>query len=128
MRTATVSVGQLTVGGPARRAPQTTGGDPAVSTTQAQAAVMDRTAAQFDQASDALATILNNLMRELDGLLAAGWRGRGAQAFQQARMAWAEDQTRMQRALAATAGSLREAGRVYTATDESAQDRFRFAI
>lgn len=97
-----------------------------VSTTQAQAEVMERTAARFEQVNQALDTMLKRLMGELDALKPQ-WQGAGGRTFDETRRAWAEDQQRMHRALAETATAIRTAGRDYTATDAAAAGRARSA-
>jgi WXG100 family type VII secretion target len=99
------------------------GGD-AVSTTQAQAAVMEQVAGRFDDVHRSLHTTLSNLMREVEAVRQA-WQGRGGASFEQVSLAWAEDQRRLLRALEETAGAIRTAGRVYTATDDEAAGRMR---
>lgn len=96
----------------------------AVSTTQAQAEVMERTAAKFEQANQALETMLKRLMSDLDRLKSA-WQGAGGLSFDQVRTEWANDQQRLHRALAETATAIRTAGRDYTASDTAAADRMR---
>jgi WXG100 family type VII secretion target len=95
-----------------------------VSTTQAEAAVMERVAGKFDDVHQALHTTLSALMREVESVR-ADWQGRGGASFEQVSLAWAEDQRRLLRALAETASAIRTAGRVYTATDDEAAGRLR---
>jgi WXG100 family type VII secretion target len=92
--------------------------------TQAQAAVMEQVAGRFDDVQRSLQTTLTNLMREVESVRAA-WQGRGGASFEQVTLAWAEDQGRLLRALAETAGAIRTAGRIYTATDDGAASRMR---
>jgi WXG100 family type VII secretion target len=93
-----------------------------VSTTQAQAAVMEQVAARFDDVQQSIQTTLNSLMREVESVRSA-WQGRGAATFEQVSVAWADDQRRMLRALAETATAIRTAGRFYTATDDEVASR-----
>lgn len=93
-----------------------------MATTQAQADVMERTAARFEQVNDALQATLSRLMAQLDGLHSQ-WQGAGARSFEQARQAWAADQSRLQHALLQTSTSIRTAGRRYLATDAEAGAR-----
>ena len=84
---------------------------------------MDSVAGKFEQANQSLERMLSSLMRELDSLRAQ-WFGRGAAAFDQARLHWGEDQKKLHAALAETAAAIRSAGRVYTAADDEAAGRF----
>jgi WXG100 family type VII secretion target len=93
-----------------------------VSTTQAQAAVMERTAARFEQVNDVLQATLTRLMTQLE-VLRTRWQGAGGRAFEQARQAWAADQAALQRALLQTAASIRAAARGYRASDAEAAVR-----
>lgn len=95
----------------------------AVSTTQAQAAVMAQTAAKFDQVNQSLETMLNKLMQELE-VLRSQWVGAGGRSFEQVKLRWADDQAKILRALAETATAIRTAGQVYSATDDQAASRF----
>ena len=95
-----------------------------VSTTQAEAAVMERVANRFDDVHQALHATLSALMREVESVRHE-WQGRGGASFEQVSLAWAEDQRRLLRALAETATAIRTAGRVYTATDDQAAGRMR---
>lgn len=93
-----------------------------MSTTQAQADVMERTAARFEQVNDALQGTLSRLMAQLD-VLRTQWQGAGGRSFDQARQAWAADQAALQRALLQTAAAIRTSGRRYRATDTEAGAR-----
>lgn len=95
-----------------------------MSTTQAQADLMGRTADRFDAVNDALAGMLRRLMAELDELK-THWQGAGGRSFDQTRREWAADQERLHRALAETATAIRTAGRDYTAADTGAAARMR---
>lgn len=94
------------------------------SSTQAQAAVMEQTAARFDHVNANLQKMLSRLMGELEALR-SGWQGRGGRSFEQVKVTWSEDQKKIQQALADTADAIRRSGRYYTATDEAAAGRFR---
>jgi WXG100 family type VII secretion target len=94
-----------------------------MATTQAQAAVMESTAARFDQVNASLQGTLKKLLGELE-VLRTQWRGAGGASFEQVKMAWAEDQEALQRALGETATAIRTSGRQYTTTDSAAADRF----
>jgi WXG100 family type VII secretion target len=93
-----------------------------VSTTQAEAAVMAQVASKFDDVQQSLQSTLSALMREVESVK-QDWQGRGGASFDQVSRAWAEDQTRLLRALGETAGAIRTAGKVYSATDEGAAGR-----
>jgi WXG100 family type VII secretion target len=101
-------------------------GEYSVSTTQAQAEVMARTADKFEQVNQQLDAMLNRLMSELD-VLKSQWQGAGGRTFDETRREWANDQQRMHRALAETATAIRTAGRDYTAADDEAVSRARSA-
>lgn len=93
-----------------------------MTTTQAQAAVMERTAARFEQVNEALQAMLTRLMGELE-LLGSQWQGAGGRTFSQVMQAWQADQEALQRALLTTAGGIRTAGRHYQAADAEAATR-----
>ncbi|HET6212039.1 MAG TPA: WXG100 family type VII secretion target [Micromonosporaceae bacterium] len=93
-----------------------------MSTTRAQAGEMERAATSFEQVNDALDGMLRRLMAELD-LLRSQWQGAGGRTFDEVRRVWADDQARMQAALAETAHALRTAGRAYATTDAGAADQ-----
>lgn len=91
-------------------------------TTQAQAAVMESTAARFEEVNHSLEGMLKRLLAELE-VLQTQWVGRGGATFEQVKRAWAADQTALHRALAETATAIRSAGRGYRASDDAAADR-----
>jgi WXG100 family type VII secretion target len=93
-----------------------------VSETQAQAAVMEQTAAKFEQVNEALQGMLKRLMAELE-VLQTAWRGAGGRSFAQVKQAWSSDQAALQQALRETAGAIRTAGRQYAASDLEAASR-----
>lgn len=93
-----------------------------MSQTQAQAAVMQQTAARFEQVDESLQSMLTNLMAEL-AVLQTAWRGAGGRSFEQVKQQWSQDQAAMQRALRETAGAIRTAGRQYEASDSDAVSR-----
>jgi WXG100 family type VII secretion target len=93
-----------------------------VSTTQAQAAIMEATATKFENVNSSLQDMLKRLLAELE-ILHTQWQGRGGRSFTQVKLAWAEDQAALQRALAETAAAIRSSGRQYTATDDEAASR-----
>jgi WXG100 family type VII secretion target len=93
-----------------------------VSTTQAQAAVMESTARRFEQAGEDLAGMLSRLLSQLEGLRQA-WQGAGGRSFEQVKQAWARDQRALHSALEETAAAVRTSGRRYEAADAAAADR-----
>jgi WXG100 family type VII secretion target len=94
-----------------------------MSTTQAQAAIMESTAARFDEVNQALQETLRRLLTELS-VLRNQWQGAGGASFEQVKRVWAEDQEALHRALGETATAIRTSGRQYQASDTTAADRF----
>lgn len=90
--------------------------------TQAEAVVMEQTAAKFEQVNDSLQSMLSSLMSELE-VLQTAWQGLGARSFQQVKSQWMTDQKTMSRALAETATAIRVSGADYTATDAESAGR-----
>ena len=88
---------------------------------------MAQVAAKFDDVQASLRSTLTNLLREVESVQ-GDWRGSGGASFQQVTTAWANDQRRLLTALGETATAIRTAGRVYTATDESAAHRMSSSI
>ena len=95
---------------------------PVGSQTQAEAAVMEQTAAKFEQVDQALQSVLTSLMNEL-AVLQQAWQGAGGRSFEQVKQQWAQDQAAMHRALRETAGAIRTAGRQYDVSDTEAAGR-----
>ncbi len=93
-----------------------------MSQTQAEAAVMQQTAAKFEQADQSLQTMLSGLLAQLE-VLQQAWRGAGGRSFEQVKQQWAQDQASLQRALRETAGAIRTAGTQYDASDAEAASR-----
>jgi WXG100 family type VII secretion target len=93
-----------------------------VSQTQAEAAVMQQTAARFEQVDQSLQRMLSGLLAELE-VLQTAWRGAGGRSFEQVKVAWSQDQAALQRALRETAGAIRTAGQEYDTTDTGAASR-----
>jgi WXG100 family type VII secretion target len=93
-----------------------------VSQTQAEAAVMQQTAAKFEQVDQSLQSMLSSLLGELE-VLQQAWQGAGGRSFEQVKQQWAQDQAAIQRALRETAESIRTAGQGYSATDSQAASR-----
>jgi WXG100 family type VII secretion target len=93
-----------------------------MSTTHAEAAVMAATAARFDQVNHALQDILRRLLHELS-VLRDQWQGAGGSSFEQVKLAWADDQQALHRALAETATAIRTSGHRYQISDGQAAGR-----
>ena len=93
-----------------------------VSQTQAEAAVMQQTAARFEQVDQSLQSMLSGLLTELE-VLQTAWRGAGGRSFEQVKQQWSQDQAALQRALRETAGAIRTAGQQYEASDSDAAAR-----
>lgn len=93
-----------------------------VSQTQAEAAVMQQTAAKFEQVDQSLQTMLSGLMAELE-VLQQAWRGAGGRSFEQVKQQWVQDQAALQRALRETANAIRTAGTQYDVSDADAATR-----
>ncbi|MEU5549147.1 MULTISPECIES: WXG100 family type VII secretion target [unclassified Micromonospora] len=92
------------------------------SQTQAEAAVMQQTAAKFEQTDQSLQSMLSGLLAQL-AILQQAWRGAGGRSFEQVKQQWAQDQANLQRALRETAGAIRTAGTKYDASDTEAAGR-----
>jgi WXG100 family type VII secretion target len=84
---------------------------------------MAQTAEKFRNTNQSLQDMLKRLMNELEALRGS-WAGRGAQAFDQAKIQWSEDMAKLQRALDETANAISSAGREYTSSDEASAGRF----
>lgn len=95
-----------------------------MSQTQAEAAVMQQTAAKFEQVDQSLQSMLSSLMAELE-VLQQAWRGSGGRSFEQVKQAWSQDQAALQRALRETAAAIRTAGQRYDVSDTEAASRVR---
>lgn len=93
-----------------------------MSQTQAQAAIMESTAAKFEATNDSLQGMLKRLMDELS-VLQSAWKGAGSRSFDQVKIAWEADQQKLQQALRETATAIRTAGKQYDATDTDAASR-----
>jgi WXG100 family type VII secretion target len=90
--------------------------------TQAQSAVMANTAAKFDDVNASLQQMLSTLMSELS-VLSSAWKGLGAAAFEQVKVQYEQDLKRLNTALAQTAGSIKQSGAGYDASDSEASSR-----
>jgi WXG100 family type VII secretion target len=93
-----------------------------VSQTKAQAAVMAKSAANFEQVNDSLQQMLTNLMNELE-VLRQSWQGAGGRSFEQVKAQWARDQKAMSTALSQTATAIRRSGASYESSDSDASQR-----
>lgn len=93
-----------------------------VSQTQADTAVMEQTAARFEQVDQELHSMLSGLMAQLE-VLQQAWRGAGGRSFEQVKQQWALDQRRLQEALRETAAAVRTSGQGYGTTDMAASER-----
>ncbi|MDG4795339.1 WXG100 family type VII secretion target [Micromonospora sp. WMMD1082] len=93
-----------------------------MSQTQAEAAVMQQTAAKFEQTDQSLQSMLSGLLAQLE-VLQQAWRGAGGRSFEQVKQQWAQDQASLQQALRETAGAIRTAGTQYDASDTEAAGR-----
>ncbi|HEX5598481.1 MAG TPA: WXG100 family type VII secretion target [Micromonosporaceae bacterium] len=93
-----------------------------MSQTRAEAAVMQQTAAKFEQVDQSLQGMLSSLLAELE-VLQQAWRGAGGRSFEQVKQAWARDQAALQRALRETAAAIRTAGQKYDVSDAEVASR-----
>ncbi|MEU7612294.1 MULTISPECIES: WXG100 family type VII secretion target [unclassified Micromonospora] len=93
-----------------------------MSQTQAEAAVMQQTAAKFEQIDQSLQSMLTGLLAELQ-VLQQAWRGAGGRSFEQVKQQWSQDQVALHRALRETAGAIRTAGRQYDVSDDEVASR-----
>ncbi|MBB5478662.1 WXG100 family type VII secretion target [Micromonospora parathelypteridis] len=93
-----------------------------MSQTQAEAAVMQQTAAKFEQVDQSLQSMLTGLLAELQ-VLQQAWRGAGGRSFEQVKQQWSQDQAALHRALRETAGAIRTAGRQYDVSDDDVASR-----
>jgi WXG100 family type VII secretion target len=93
-----------------------------VSQTQAEAAVMQQTAAKFEEVDLSLQSMLSSLLAELE-VLQTAWRGAGGRSFEQVKQTWSQDQSNLQRALRETATAIRTAGQQYDSSDTDAASR-----
>ncbi|MEK8108506.1 WXG100 family type VII secretion target [Micromonospora sp. M12] len=93
-----------------------------MSQTKAEAAVMQQTAAKFEQVDQSLQSMLTGLLAELE-VLQQAWRGAGGRSFEQVKQQWSQDQAALHRALRETAGAIRTAGRQYDTSDDDVSSR-----
>jgi WXG100 family type VII secretion target len=90
-----------------------------VSETKVQADAMAKAAAQFEEVNNSLTLTLTRLMSDLSGLQTA-WVGRGGKAFEQVKIQYENDLSKLNKALAETAEAIRASGVSYTSSDDSA--------
>lgn len=90
--------------------------------TQAESAVMAKTAGRFESVNSSLQSMLNTLMSELS-VLQTAWKGSGAMAFEQVRAQYQQDLSNLNKALLETAEAIRSSGVSYDASDSAAADR-----
>ncbi len=93
-----------------------------VSTTEAEAAVLEQVAGKFERTNSAIQGMLSSLMSNLEPLQTR-WAGSGGMSFTQVKIAWHDDLKKISQALTETADAIRSSGRNYTTTDNSAQQR-----
>lgn len=93
-----------------------------VTTTQAQAAEMERVATKFEGANSSIQSMLSGLMSQLE-VLQTQWVGAGGMSFQQVKTEWNDNMQKINRALSETATAVRTSGQQYTSTDEAAQQK-----
>jgi WXG100 family type VII secretion target len=93
-----------------------------VTTTQAQAQVMETTASKFETVNTQLQQMLSTLLSNLE-VLQSKWVGSGGSSFTAVKNQWTEDQAKIQRALLETATAIRSSGQNYTVTDDQAKSR-----
>ncbi|MBX6356540.1 MAG: WXG100 family type VII secretion target [Micromonosporaceae bacterium] len=93
-----------------------------MSTTEAQAAVMEQVAGRFESTNSSLQSMLSSLMSQLEPLQSR-FVGAGGTSFTQVKLAWHEDMQKINRALSETAAAIRSSGQNYTSSDEAAQQR-----
>ncbi|NJC64313.1 WXG100 family type VII secretion target [Planosporangium flavigriseum] len=85
---------------------------------------MAQTANKFRSTNSDLTNMLTRLMNELDSLR-SGWKGQGAQAFDNARLQWRTDMDLLHRALDETAAAIEKAGTFYTSSDSESANRLK---
>jgi WXG100 family type VII secretion target len=91
-------------------------------TTQAESAVMAKTAGKFESVNGSLQSMLNTLMSELS-VLQTAWVGQGARAFEQVRAQYEQDLSKLNKALLETAAAIRSSGLNYDSSDSGAAER-----
>jgi WXG100 family type VII secretion target len=97
-----------------------------LSTTRAEADVLEATAKKFETVNQNLSDMLKRLMSELE-VLESQWRGMGGTAFTSVKQRWAADQAALYEALSYTAEAIRSSGGNYQSTDTSASSRINAA-
>lgn len=94
-------------------------GEFGLSSTQADAAVLEATARKFESINSELDGMLKSLLQELE-VLQTAWQGAGGSSFAEVKLRWSSDQKALHEALAQTAQAIRTSGRTYTTTDTNA--------
>lgn len=90
--------------------------------TAAEAAVMESTAAKFEQTEEALRSMLSRLLGELE-ILQSHWKGRAGTSFTQVRDAYDANLKKLSAALSETATAIRNSGTTYTSTDDESASK-----
>lgn len=93
-----------------------------VSTTEAEAAVMEQVAGRFERTNSALQSMLSSLMNNLEPMQSR-FVGAGGSSFTQVKLTWQQDMEKINRALSETASAIRSSGQNYTSSDQAAQQR-----
>ena len=90
--------------------------------TAAEAAIMESTASKFESTEEALRSMLQRLLGELE-ILQTHWQGRAGRSFTQVRDAYDANLKKLSSALAETATAIRNSGTTYTSTDDDASSK-----
>jgi len=93
-----------------------------VAQTQAESAVMAKTAGKFESVNSTLQSMLNTLMSELS-VLQTAWVGQGARAFEQVRAQCEQALNSLNKALMETAAAIGSSGVSSDASDSGAAER-----
>jgi WXG100 family type VII secretion target len=93
-----------------------------VAQTAAEAAIMESTAAKFEQTEEGLRSMLSRLLSELE-ILQSHWQGRAGRSFTQVRDAYDANLKKLSAALAETATAIRNSGTTYTNTDDESSSK-----
>jgi len=83
---------------------------------------MAKAGQQFEQVGQDLQTTLSQLMRELEQL-GGNWKGRGAVAFEQVKLQYAQDLKALNQALTETAESIKASSVGYDSSDSTAASK-----
>jgi WXG100 family type VII secretion target len=93
-----------------------------VAETAAEAAVMESTAAKFEQVDESLRGMLSRLLGELE-ILQSHFKGRAGTSFNQVKQAYEANLKKLSAALNETAAGIRSSGKTYTSTDDESASR-----